>query len=487
MSFINSLTQFVPGTKALASEINTNFETIRQANNEHHTKINMLESDINNIQTADSENIVDIQTYGAFCDDTTDDTAVVQSILDEGKNPFIPANKKVKITSTLVMKYAGQRILGADSYTSVLRWYGSPDGLMLSASYNNIRIENLKLDGLDVSGVSGINLARDRNTFNQIIRNVRIWGCKNRGIQGYDSDNPTYFSSDCYIEKTQFSYCGAGVAFKTALHNLNSCVFDNCVEALQAYSGSKINIKGCAFSLNDYDVKYNSCELLFCGAKFEKSKQKTFSAFSGSAQNLSLLVINGCHFHTQTSGLYAIDLSEVTTSGTFVFSGNSFADDSSTKNILLSSYVNNFVSDNYGMGTAKSSDNGLRNDNKVKISTLDYIAETGLNNYFGNPVYVYPPDNFSSMILQSIKLNTSGAFLSGEIITFNIETFFYDSGTTKTYEKQISSLSSYWLDQSEIASLLKNNTYLKSIKIKIRSNKTSSSVIATTTPYFYSV
>lgn len=48
MSNIENLTQFVPGTKALASEVNGNFETLRVSNNDNDSRINELEAGVDN-------------------------------------------------------------------------------------------------------------------------------------------------------------------------------------------------------------------------------------------------------------------------------------------------------------------------------------------------------------------------------------------------------------------------------------------------------
>lgn len=43
MAEINSLIEFVPGTKAIASDVNSNFETLRTAYNNHETRVNSIE------------------------------------------------------------------------------------------------------------------------------------------------------------------------------------------------------------------------------------------------------------------------------------------------------------------------------------------------------------------------------------------------------------------------------------------------------------
>lgn len=487
MTIINNLTQFIPGTKALADEINDNFETLRQNHNEHDTRIGTLESDFANIETTGGEDLVNIEKAGALCDDFTDDTAIIQSILDSGKNPFIPANKNVKITNTLVFKVQGQRIIGANSYTSVLRWHGAVNGTMINASYDNARIENVKLDGRDISGISGINLAKDRSTYNQILRNVRIISCLGVGIQAYDSETPQYYSNDAYLEKCQVSYCTTGMAFRTPTQNLVNCMIDHCTNGLAAYMNSKINLSGGIFSTNSYDIKYNTAQITCYGTWFENGTQKIFSTFSGSATSLSLLVMIGCHIHTNTSQSYAIDLSEVTTSGSFVFIGNNFASNSTTKSIYLSNDVNNFISHNNNIGSVKGPNNLVKNDYRARIMAADYVPPVGINSTYGTYTYVTKPDGFTTFMPNQVKIVTSGTYQSSETITVQVEVDFFDYASPKIIEKSFTATGTYWFDASEIAGLLKDNTYIKSMNAHARSNKSTTSVVVTVTPYMTAI
>ena len=487
MTNINNLTQFIPGTKALASEINDNFETLRQAHNSQETRLGTLETDFTTLETNGGEDLVNIEKAGAKCDDLTDDTAIIQSILDSGKNPFIPANKNVKITNTLVLKASGQRIVGADGYTSVLRWHGLVNGLMINASYSNARIENIKLDGLNVSGVTGINLAKDRSVYNQILRNVRVSSCSGVGIQGYDSDTPQYFANDAYFEKCQVSYCTTGMAFRVPTQHLINCMFDNCSTGLAAYTNSKINISGGIFSTNAYDIKYNSTQITCFGTWFENGTQKIFSTFSGTAPALSLLAMIGCHLHTNTAQAYAIDLSETTTSGSFVFVGNNFDAFSTTKDVYLSSNVNNFICHNNNIGSVKGLNDLVKNDYAARIMAADYLPAVGLNGVYGAYTYITKPDGFTTFMPQQLKIVTSANYVSGETITVQVEVGFFDYGTTKIIEKTFSAAGTYWFDASEISGLLKDATYIRNMKMRAKSNKTTTTIVTTVTPYMTAI
>lgn len=486
MTSINNLTQFIPGTKALASEINDNFETLRQGHNSQETRLGTLETDFATLETNGGEDLVNIEKAGAKCDDSTDDTAIIQSILDSGKNPFIPANKNVKITNTLVFKVSGQRIIGATPYTSVLRWYGLTNGLMVNASYSNAGLENIKLDGRDISGVNGINLAKNRSVYNQLLRNVKVSACGGVGIQGYDSDSPQYFSNDAYFEKCQVSYCATGMAFRVPTQHLNSCMIDNCSIGLAAYTNSKINITGGVFSTNAYDIKYNTTQITCFGTWFENGTQKIFSTFSGTAPSLSLLAMIGCHIHTNTAQAYAIDLSETTTSGSFVFVGNNFASNSTTKDVYLSNNVNNFIRHNNNIGSVKGLNDLVKNDHATKIMAAAYTPAVGLSNVFGTALYVTKPDGFTTFMPQQVKINTGGTY-AGETITVRIEVGFFDYGATKIVDKTFTATGDYWFTASEIAGLLKDATYIRNMKIQARTTAASTAVTVTVTPYMNAI
>ncbi len=58
MTFINELKQFIPGTKALASEVNQNFETLRQSNNNQNERINILEEGVDNMLEKSGGNLL---------------------------------------------------------------------------------------------------------------------------------------------------------------------------------------------------------------------------------------------------------------------------------------------------------------------------------------------------------------------------------------------------------------------------------------------
>ena len=67
MTSINNLTQFVPGTKALASEINDNFETLRQGYNNQETRLGTLETNFTILESNGGEDLINVEKAGAKC------------------------------------------------------------------------------------------------------------------------------------------------------------------------------------------------------------------------------------------------------------------------------------------------------------------------------------------------------------------------------------------------------------------------------------
>ena len=88
MANINSLTQFISGTKALASEMNDNFETLRAGHNDQEAKIDILENTI--VNKADISNTI------------TKDGTVSFTGLQSYSTDLIPVDDKNLITKKYV-------------------------------------------------------------------------------------------------------------------------------------------------------------------------------------------------------------------------------------------------------------------------------------------------------------------------------------------------------------------------------------------------
>jgi hypothetical protein len=97
-----------------------------------------------------------------------------------------------------------------------------------------------------------------------------------------------------------------------------------------------------------------------------------------------------------------------------------------------------------------------------------------LGGSYGTPVTITPPSG-KGWIPLFVKLSWTGTFASGETVTIEI-VLTYSDDTTATYVKDSSATMDYWLDTSEIASLFKDDCYVKQIDVYAATNKTSTSV-----------
>ena len=80
MAEIDALNEFTTGTKAKASEVNDNFETLREGHNINDGRIEDIET----------SNIVNVVKDGAIADDVTDDTEAFQKTADDADSFEIP-------------------------------------------------------------------------------------------------------------------------------------------------------------------------------------------------------------------------------------------------------------------------------------------------------------------------------------------------------------------------------------------------------------
>ena len=75
MGLIDKLVKFTPGTKAVSKDINDNFESLRQGNNDSYTLLNDIDSKVDNMS------IVNVKDYGAIGNGIHDDTEAIKKAI----------------------------------------------------------------------------------------------------------------------------------------------------------------------------------------------------------------------------------------------------------------------------------------------------------------------------------------------------------------------------------------------------------------------
>jgi hypothetical protein len=116
-----------------------------------------------------------------------------------------------------------------------------------------------------------------------------------------------------------------------------------------------------------------------------------------------------------------------------------------------------------------------------------YIPTVGVNSSYGASEVFTKPDGFSTFIPHQLKIVTSSNYQSAETITVQIEASYFNNGTNKIVEKSFTAAETYYFDASEMAGLFKDDTYIKDMKTRAKSNKSTCSVMVTVTPFMFAM
>jgi hypothetical protein len=162
---------------------------------------------------------------------------------------------------------------------------------------------------------------------------------------------------------------------------------------------------------------------------------------------------------------------------------------SSTKNLLIDSYVNNiFVGRNAFYGYTKVTDNGGKNvryygninypTKNFKISSLS--VNVGTNNTWGSASNIKSPSGV--ITYPRIKITWGGTFRTDETVTVRIVAAYSDDSYTYI-DKSSTATGSLWLSDDDVLSLIAQGKDLVRFDVYAMSNSASTSVTVTVDAY----
>lgn len=160
----------------------------------------------------------DVRRYGAYGDNTHDDTVSFQNAISTGLNIIIPNNKGevYKITTTLTVNTKGQNIAGTSNHL-----YNKT--IMFSSTVNDIPIFECKQDGIQIENLSFY-------AGNFTITGIKSY-CLVDGIKTPDNDS-TFHNLYFYNMKTGIEGYGRGIF-------ITDCSFDATITGISLFWGDE--------------------------------------------------------------------------------------------------------------------------------------------------------------------------------------------------------------------------------------------------------
>jgi len=275
MTQLGNLIQLVDGTKAMASDVNSNFTTIRNAHNDTDFKLSNLLNSVN------------IKNYGAVGDGFTDDSAAFQAAFADchgsGKALNLPL-AKYKINSPLIYDHSKFSIIA------------EPGTVLDFSSINGT--------GLMIQCVNSDNNAlyscRNKGIYNVVFQGQQVSG--HNCIALGDQSGTTYAGANAIFSGCQF--IGFDTVFTFGSHTYNitweNCDIRNCNLAINfpanlTDSGEKSvfiggGIYNCGAILNTSAGDFN-----FIGASLDY-----FSNYAVNAQYGSFVRFSDCHIESNS-------------------------------------------------------------------------------------------------------------------------------------------------------------------------------------------
>lgn len=252
MGLINNLVQFISGTKAIASEVNQNFEALRVSHNDQENRLSSLETRVGNLTT------VNVKDYGAKGDGTTDDTGAIQNAINTvytagGGTVVIPEGIfRVSSLTRLWGSSVSVNIVGSGMASTVLKKLGGDNSPIFDFSAVNpvdilSCIKDLKIVG-NINNSDGIRV----NTLSKfLIDNVAVLSC-DKAVNNLGSG--TFTINNCLFTDNNYGLYSrkstVGAYYGNNITILSSRFINNGILGVDFGQGSGLNIMASTFESN---------------------------------------------------------------------------------------------------------------------------------------------------------------------------------------------------------------------------------------------
>jgi hypothetical protein len=252
-------------------------------------------------------NIVSIEEYGAIANDGIDDTKMIQSALNSGKNVFIPIGV-FETSDDLMLMHRGQMLIGENKDQSVIERQ-NPYGPIVVVVFPFVSIENIRIQYNQLTDRKKI--LASRNTHDRGQGAIIYFG----DISKYENSGKGWGSLRNLILRNGFSGLendhhadGSGV-FSWSFENLYIRKINGYFIRLNpANSGNSGNVFSNIYLANARQDRFKAISALEysdgSNSVFNQLNIEAMSLECGSSaiqiQNVSGLVINGLHIEDLT-------------------------------------------------------------------------------------------------------------------------------------------------------------------------------------------
>lgn len=275
MTQLGNLIQLVDGTKALASDVNSNFTSIRNAHNDTDYKLSILLNSVN------------IKNYGAKGDGFNDETTAFQNAftycLANGNALYLPFGK-YKITAPLNYDYSKFSII-------------AEPGTIIDVSAINGTALTMQCINSDLNSLYA---GRNKGIFNVVFCGSQTAG--HNCIALGDQTGTTYAGANALFSGCQFINFDTVFSFGSHTYNVTweNCDIRNCNLAINfpanlTDSGEKsVFIGGAIYNCGNI-LNTSGGDLNFIGTSLDY-----FSGYCINAQSGSFIRLTGCHIESNS-------------------------------------------------------------------------------------------------------------------------------------------------------------------------------------------